>query len=439
MVVVIEHTSSEPAWQARSVCNTLKLNYKMLVGETRARSAKFYCQPAAKRVKIVSARPALLLPMTSRLSRILLVAVCGLAVDAAAARADPKRVDYFLKAFDETALWHDGRVPVAVRKWTGPIRVRMTGPMSSSYADMVLETLDKMAGLAGITVDRLQPDATDENFLVKFLETSALFAGGRRAGCVTNTRWGSNSALTKAELHINLSQGFGLKACIVHELMHAMGFPGHPHDLDTVLSYVYRRDRLTEIDEMAIRVLYDSRITPGMYHLPALVAARNIIAAQLDVSGPGADVSMLGRTYLDGAVKTLIQFAEQGHASVQAQLGNAFFFGHYVAKDLGAGVRWWRLAADQKHSDAQFRLGLAAANGQGMPVSVLEAATWYRLAAERDPIEAYKWFALAAGRNHNLAHANRGKLAANLTAEQVEEGERRAAAWKPQQQGEKPN
>jgi len=44
--------------------------------------------------------------------------------------------------------------------------------------------------------------------------------------------------------------------CIVHEAMHALGFGGHPHRLDSVLSYTQDQNILTEFDYQLIDILY---------------------------------------------------------------------------------------------------------------------------------------------------------------------------------------
>ena len=46
--------------------------------------------------------------------------------------------------------------------------------------------------------------------------------------------------------------------CIVHEAMHAFGFPSHPHDADSVLNNVYRRRTLTPLDGHLIERTHDA-------------------------------------------------------------------------------------------------------------------------------------------------------------------------------------
>lgn len=379
-----------------------------------------------------------------------LILLAAFAVSAPAMADD--RVDEFLRGFDEMALWHDNRDPVPVRKWNQNLRVRVTGPMSSNYDELVMGHLNKIAGLAKLRVERSAPGATDENLLIVFDESSYYVVNGRRAGCVAETRYSANGVIAKATLTINLNMGSELRQCIIHELMHAIGFPGHPHGINTVLSYVYKSETLTEIDQMSLRVLYDSRIQSSMLHLPALMAARQIIAEQLGLIQPKGDASAYGKKHFENALRYLNESAENGNLFALRQLGSAYFFGQYVARDEAAGVAWWRRGADADDPNSQFLMGLAADNSRDLPRNPEDAVTWYRRAADRgqpnalnelavhyrdgagtarDPVSAYVLFRLAEKYGVEGAGKNRAALIATMSPEQITEGERRVAAWKP--------
>ncbi len=378
--------------------------------------------------------------------RLFCLAVLALLIVAPGPASANDKLDLYLRGFDEMVLWHDNRTPVSARKWRVPLRVRMTGPMSASYDDLVMERLNRIAGIAGLAVAR---SAADENFLIEFDESSGYIISGRTASCYATTRLGTSGEIVYAKLVINLRVGSGLRRCIVHELMHAFGFPGHPHGINTILSYVHQAETLTDIDEMSLRLLYDPRVTLGMYHLPALIVARRLIAEKLDLDDP----EKYGRKYLDAAVGYLTEAGEKGNVFVQAQLGNAYFFSQYVEKDEAKAVAWWRRAAEAKHPDAQFRLGFAAATGRGMPRDDKAAAEWYRLSSERgypvalnnlgllyrdgrgverDPVMAFMLLRVAETRGYTGAINARVQMAATMSADQITEAERRAAEWKPQ-------
>jgi TPR repeat protein len=106
--------------------------------------------------------------------------------------------------------------------------------------------------------------------------------------------------------------------------------------------------------------------------------------------------------------------AARGDAVAQNNLAMLFAAGQGVPKNDEEAARWFRKAAGQGVAGAQTNLGLLLAKGQG------EA---------QDYVEAYKWFNLAAAQNHENAIKNRDLLAAEMTREQVADGQRRAAQF----------
>jgi hypothetical protein len=130
----------------------------------------------------------------------------------------------------------------------------------------------------------------------------------------------------------------------------------------------------------------------------------------------------LGRRYAEGnggaqnslaAARWFQKAALQNHAAAQYQLGRIYAEGEGVRHDWGAALTWFRAAAGQGHALAMNRLGVMVERGQGAP---------------QDFAEAYKWYTLAAGTQQWVfATANREMLVRRMTAEQIAEGEARAA------------
>ena len=71
---------------------------------------------------------------------------------------------------------------------------------------------------------------------------------------------------------------------------------------------------------------------------------------------------------IEEAIKTSIEYetkvrdlyrkaADMEHASAQNMLGNLYFAGQGVKKDLGEAEAWWRKAAEQEYAPAQYNLG----------------------------------------------------------------------------------
>jgi uncharacterized protein len=83
------------------------------------------------------------------------------------------------------------------------------------------------------------------------------------------------------------------------------------------------------------------------------------------------------------AIKWYRKAAEQGHAQAQFALGHSYRTGDGVPQNLSEAAKWWRKSAEQGFADAQFNVGLMYLIGDGVPKKIDEAAIWFRLAAEQ--------------------------------------------------------
>lgn len=113
--------------------------------------------------------------------------------------------------------------------------------------------------------------------------------------------------------------------------------------------------------------------------------------------------------------------ALRGDAQAQADMGQLLEKGRGTKPDAAEAAEWYRKAAAQGNQDGQHRLGMLYAQGVGVP---------------RDPVEAYMWLSVAAGQPSGGTEAEqslyvRNRLAQEMTAEQIAEGQRRAEAWRP--------
>ena len=143
---------------------------------------------------------------------------------------------------------------------------------------------------------------------------------------------------------------------------------------------------------------------------------------------------------------------DQGNANAQFFLGKMYTDGQGVAQNHTEASRWFRRAADQGDAVSQYNLGFNYANGRGVPQNEAEAVRWYRMAADQglagaqlnlgvmyangrgvpqNYVEAYKWFALSAAQGDANAVTGRDLVRRQMTAAQIAEGERLAAAWQP--------
>ena len=80
--------------------------------------------------------------------------------------------------------------------------------------------------------------------------------------------------------------------------------------------------------------------------------------------------------------------AAQGDPWAQYNLGEMYYTGQGVEKNLREAVKWFRKAADQEHAEAQNRMGDAYYNGWGVEKNYKEAVKWYQKAATHESSDA---------------------------------------------------
>jgi len=103
--------------------------------------------------------------------------------------------------------------------------------------------------------------------------------------------------------------------------------------------------------------------------------------------------------------------AEQGDPYYQLFLANRYDNGIGVAENDAEAFKWYRKAADQGMPAGQNSLGVMYANGIVVP---------------QDYLAAYIWFYMAAVQSHEGASNSKEEVAAKLTAEQLDRGQRLA-------------
>lgn len=392
-----------------------------------------------------------------------LIVAATIAVTAPPAAGSEKKVEEYLQAFWTSALWRDpGKTgsatsPVGLSRFPDntKLRIAVGGSMGDAYRGQVASRIGGFLASAKIDHEILPAGQDkDANISLKFI--SFLPSTMVDAACVArNTPSLGVFRSATLEVHDRV-----VSRCLAHEMMHVIGFVGHPHDSNSVLSYVYNNTDFTEIDRMIVRVLYDRRLKPGMRHLEAVAAARDALVDIMVADGAPPETREYGRRFVanvPGVLEKMVadnrtnRFA-QGDA--RYQLGIAYTFGHVVAKDEGAGYRYFRSALDlfPDWAEGQFLVGYALHNSRGTSPNAAEGIAWYKKAAaaghtvaqnnlgdaywqgrgiEKDFVEAYKWFELSAERGQENAIRNRTDLQKQISENDLQEAVRRAKAWKP--------
>jgi hypothetical protein len=377
--------------------------------------------------------------------------IARLAVTIAASAATPLyaeavEADRLLQYFDELALHRAGDDSKSgqVRKWTTPIRVKLSGTQTGFYGPDAVATLQRNAAVAGIAVEELREDASDANYVMEFMDTAFLIANGRLASCVAHTRTDAEGRIVYVQLQLNYRSPLGMRRCVEHEIGHSLGL-GHTHVADSVMSYASGRSAMTPTDHLVLRALYDKRVKVGTGRLPALAQVKPVLDELAGRPVGPAD-------YVEVATRRMTADAEAGDIWTQNQLGWAYESGQGRTKDYAQAQHWYRLAADAGNGYGMFKLGWFAAKGLAAPVDDALAVAWYRKAAAlrhsmaqnnlgyhlrhgkgvaADPVEAMMWFELAAKTGNQTAIRNRDEFAGKMESPALAEARRRADGWQP--------
>ena len=119
----------------------------------------------------------------------------------------------------------------------------------------------------------------------------------------------------------------------------------------------------------------------------ALLLAAAPVTATAHVSGTdilmwldGIDIDgTLPESFGRGAAEG-VRTGDITEAPVQNYLGDQYYYGEGVGKDLKKAEEWYRKAAEQGHAGAQFHLGFLYQHDRN---DSAEAAKWYRKAADQ--------------------------------------------------------
>jgi TPR repeat protein len=208
-----------------------------------------------------------------------------------------------------------------------------------------------------------------------------------------------------------------------------------------------------------------------MWRVAALVLIVAVNGGSVVAAAEEAQPESSGRGYLDGLI-AFVSPVTNGVAAIRdsarpvvtrttgtvdALIGDAYYYGHWVSRDYSEAARWYRRAAAAGNSQAQATLGDMYYYGRNLPQDFVAAVHWWQLAAdqgvamaqlnlsvmyangdgiERDYVKAHMYANLAVarlppGEDHDIALKNRETIAQAMTREQVAEAQRLAREWRP--------
>jgi len=166
----------------------------------------------------------------------------------------------------------------------------------------------------------------------------------------------------------------------------------------------------------------------------------------------------------DAELGWYLREAQRGNADAQCNLGVCYELGLGVPQNLAEAAKWYRSAAERDCPAAQNKLLVGIQSGWIAPLDTDEWWKWYQLedkcrfvrdtlkgavhgeatyqltlgliydrgcGVPKDPVEAYKWLSLAL--THKIENAAKplASLEARMTADQINEGNRRVREFRP--------
>jgi TPR repeat protein len=269
--------------------------------------------------------------------------------------------------------WQQNGVLLPAARWPSDsksIKFSINKAASSSNANRAREALKiitQVLAWQAIEVEEGHPD-TQIEFTIRQYQVDEL----RQFVCHARPSF-KDGYYTK--MQVMLSEQYAYQ-CVLHELMHAFGFPGHPQG-ETVLSYFEgNRSRLKPMDEFLLQAWYSDRIKVNTLpfttiHELTQIWIEKTVATDLQEQAWKAQQNwyrdMLKRMedfalnngepptilYRSGLISADgIRF---GRANIQGMLGVANLFGLTVNKDISKAARLLLLGA-QNGNDGAARI-----------------------------------------------------------------------------------
>lgn len=216
-----------------------------------------------------------------------------------------------------------------------PVQLIITGePEESILYKQIVSQLQKLYQVASIDLQSI-PIQTTQKLSVEISNETLLDYNGITAPCYANWDKNEDGYLTEASIVITRNSLLNETGCLLHEGMHSLGFGGHPHRLNSILSYTNDVVNLTNVDEQLIQLLYSDNYkvkAPIGDVLTTVYSKLSRLPEQKEKRYPPRDISLqlsldesplvLSPPFLDDASKEFYyQGEENGASTIQAVYG----------------------------------------------------------------------------------------------------------------------
>jgi len=197
-------------------------------------------------------------------TRVLLIFVLATLLSACESAAE--REARTTRFFDEIAFGtpYDSHRPQdkRLRRWEGDIRAAIFGEFPPRYSGELRRMLSDLEAASGVSMQLLESSNGSENVRIHLTEKRRFFVNREFAACYIHKRPDAY-VFVEADIYIRVDIDGGYDDCLAHELMHLMGFSFHSAALRSSLNWAQGESNLTEWDLLAVRALFDRKLSPG--------------------------------------------------------------------------------------------------------------------------------------------------------------------------------
>ena len=185
----------------------------------------------------------------------------------------PIRDDYSSEAIDllRDAGFSSGNVQLRLRRWDAPVAVFIGGSPTSDDITTVHGTLQEIAAVTGhpIRVVDAGEASNVDIFFVPRRDFAFYLPGVNTPESVIGYArwWTSNYRMTRSVIVVDFARsGYARSALVIHELAHAFGINHADEYPDSLYAPINtgRSEYFRPVDLEAMKLLYDSRLWPGM-------------------------------------------------------------------------------------------------------------------------------------------------------------------------------
>jgi Sel1 repeat len=321
-------------------------------------------------------------------------------------------------------LWDQRGYPRSLAFWKKteqPIRYALIGEVKPAHLRRTAETFELMTALTELRFEQMSSGVPSEaNILIEITKNAR---SNQEMPCYMQALEWKDRHYKKIKI---VMRDDSVWDCMLHEVLHGMGLPGHPSG-DTVLSYFpYRQDKLSDLDQIMLFAIYIWKMPPFATPFEALPVMMNALIGQQQFSEvQKREAEKQAVRFMLQVVEKMEQFASgkgeippvirrSGRASEEVistsrstmayYLGTAYEDGDIVQKSASSAFKWYLVGAREGDIDAMAAAGISYYRGFGV-------------AADR--VEGWKWLAKASAGGSDHAKNQLEKLSAELSTEEL--------------------